>query len=214
MGKALQNKIRKRAALLESAYELFATNGFSKTTIREIADHAGVAKGTFYLYFTDKADIRDTLVTRMAARLLERACASMEEYVSSSTEEVSTADKFVYITDYILQYVSTDPFFVKYVSKHMSWGLLGEGQKKEQAYSPLDPENAASIGFVTYIRNMLDADGVKIRDLKVLLFTLLGMISAFTYDLVIYQEPMPLDDFKPHMHRMIRHLVNEAIIEE
>ena len=57
MGKALQNKLKKRTALLDSAYELFTTMGFNHTTIRDIASKAGVAKGTFYLYFKDKYDL-------------------------------------------------------------------------------------------------------------------------------------------------------------
>ena len=89
MGKAYQNKLKKRAALLDSAYELFSTKGIAKTTIREIADNAGVAKGTFYLYYTDKSDILDALVSAKATSLLQSACVSMEEYVGCNPEKVS-----------------------------------------------------------------------------------------------------------------------------
>ena len=39
-----------------TAFELFTTKGLTKTTISDIVDQAGVAKGTFYLYFKDKYD--------------------------------------------------------------------------------------------------------------------------------------------------------------
>ena len=48
MKKVEQNKMLKKEALLESAYELFTTLGFHKTSISDIASGAGVAKGTFY----------------------------------------------------------------------------------------------------------------------------------------------------------------------
>ena len=76
MGKALENKLKKRTALLDSAYELFTTMGFTKTTIRDIASKAGVAKGTFYLYFKDKSDIRDALIRSKASHVLQMACKS------------------------------------------------------------------------------------------------------------------------------------------
>src|SRR3546814_9667297 len=40
-----------------AAMQLFARQGVDATTIDEIVDLAGVAKGTFYNYFTDRAEI-------------------------------------------------------------------------------------------------------------------------------------------------------------
>ncbi|MEQ8267009.1 MAG: helix-turn-helix domain-containing protein [Parvibaculum sp.] len=46
-----------RGVLIEAAMQLFARQGVDATTIDEIVDLAGVAKGTFYNYFTDRAEI-------------------------------------------------------------------------------------------------------------------------------------------------------------
>ena len=56
MGKAERNKKQKKDALLNTAFELFTSKGITDTTISNIVDRAGVAKGTFYLYFKDKYD--------------------------------------------------------------------------------------------------------------------------------------------------------------
>ena len=53
MSKLEVNKKKKKDALFHTAFELFTTKGLTKTTISDIADQAGVAKGTFYLYFKD-----------------------------------------------------------------------------------------------------------------------------------------------------------------
>ena len=45
---------------MDSAYDLFISEGFHKTTIAMITKRAGLGKGTFYLYFKDKEDIRDS----------------------------------------------------------------------------------------------------------------------------------------------------------
>ena len=63
MGKLESNKKKKEDALYNTAFELFTTKGTNKTTISDIVEKAGVAKGTFYLYFKDKYDIRNKLAS-------------------------------------------------------------------------------------------------------------------------------------------------------
>ena len=58
MGKIDNNKKQKEDALLNTAFDLFTKQGIQKTSISDIVNQAGVAKGTFYLYFKDKYDIR------------------------------------------------------------------------------------------------------------------------------------------------------------
>ena len=50
MGKAEENKRLKRVAILDAALQLFTDQGWSKTSISDIAARSGVAKGTFYLF--------------------------------------------------------------------------------------------------------------------------------------------------------------------
>jgi AcrR family transcriptional regulator len=47
----------KRAAILDAARELFVHKGYEETTIAEIAQAAGVAVGTVYLYFRNKREV-------------------------------------------------------------------------------------------------------------------------------------------------------------
>ena len=67
MGKVERKKKEKKDALLNTAFELFTTKGIHKTSIADIVEKAGVAKGTFYLYFSDKYDIRNKLISHKAS---------------------------------------------------------------------------------------------------------------------------------------------------
>ena len=53
--------IDKRGKLLDAALELFETRGFDGVAVPEIAREAGVATGTLYLYFRDKAALVNAL---------------------------------------------------------------------------------------------------------------------------------------------------------
>lgn len=47
----------KRTTIIKTAIQLFAEKGFHSTSIQEIADAAGIAKGSMYLYFKSKDDL-------------------------------------------------------------------------------------------------------------------------------------------------------------
>ena len=67
MGKLESNKQQKRTSLLDTAFKSFINTGGIKTSIAEISQKAGIAKGTFYLYFKDKYDIRNKLISHEQA---------------------------------------------------------------------------------------------------------------------------------------------------
>lgn len=47
----------RNAEILEAAHKIFAQNGFSGTSVEAIAQEAGIAKGTLYLYYSSKHEI-------------------------------------------------------------------------------------------------------------------------------------------------------------
>jgi AcrR family transcriptional regulator len=56
----------RRDELMNAAERLFLEHGFGPTTIEQITAAAQVAKGTFYLYFKSKDDVRSGLGDRFA----------------------------------------------------------------------------------------------------------------------------------------------------
>jgi len=58
--------------LITAAQRLFLEQGFGPTTIEQITTAAQVAKGTFYLYFKSKEDVRNALGDRFASDHLAR----------------------------------------------------------------------------------------------------------------------------------------------
>jgi len=62
-------KNERRQQILSVAREVFAKRGYHQTTIDDIVVQAGVARGTFYLYFEDKRAVFSDLVDRFAGQL-------------------------------------------------------------------------------------------------------------------------------------------------
>lgn len=62
-------KAERRQQILHAAREVFAKRGYHQATIDDIVAQAGVARGTFYLYFEDKRSVFSDLIDRFSAKL-------------------------------------------------------------------------------------------------------------------------------------------------
>ena len=77
-----KNKEEKRERLLASATALFAERNFNNTSISDIVNKAKVAKGTFYLYFKDKYDIRNQIVQEISSELFDNAMKELKKQLN------------------------------------------------------------------------------------------------------------------------------------
>ncbi|MBQ6622025.1 MAG: TetR/AcrR family transcriptional regulator [Mogibacterium sp.] len=206
MGKIELKKQKKRKDLLEAAYQLFTTVGFHKTTILNIALRAGVGKGTFYLYFDSKEDVRDELIMLKSSRLLLEAVDALERYSREASEEIPVAGKFIFVADYILNRLTQDLTLLKFISKNLSWGILVRSEK----YRTVDDE---VIDFRAFVIDTLQEGGVELRDPELLLFTLLELINSTCYNTILYNDPVPFKEYKPYLYSVIRRLIDDSLVQ-
>ncbi len=65
-GKRDENRKQRAEAIAQAGLGLFLERGIEGVTIDEIAERAGTAKGNFYRYFDDKAQLVESLLLPMA----------------------------------------------------------------------------------------------------------------------------------------------------
>jgi len=54
--------LKRQSQIMEIALKIFAEKGYHATSVEEIINTAGIAKGTFYLHFEGKLDILDKII--------------------------------------------------------------------------------------------------------------------------------------------------------
>ena len=69
---------RRRQAILDAAASLLVTNGLAATSVDAVAQRAGIAKGTVYLYSASRSDLLAALRSRYAQGLADRAGSILE----------------------------------------------------------------------------------------------------------------------------------------
>ena len=192
MSKVENNKEQKRNSLLDSAFTLFINNGFNKTSISDIVAKAGVAKGTFYLYFKDKYDIRNHLISHKANQVFQAACAELMKHKELEDFE----EQVLFIIDNILDQLSQNHNLVLLLSKHLSWGFFTDFL----AVVPSEDRPA----IYTIYKTMLAHASHTYRTPDLMMYMIIELVSGISYNTILYEQPMPLEEIKKPLYEVIR----------
>ena len=71
MARIIKKHDERKTEFLNTAQELFFTQGYDQTSVESIIRKIGLSKGTFYYYFKSKEDLLDALIERLSEKILE-----------------------------------------------------------------------------------------------------------------------------------------------
>lgn len=199
MGKLDINKKAKEDSLLATAYRLFSTQGVSKTSISDIVSNAGIAKGTFYLYFKDKYDLKNKLVAHRSSLLFKNA---LEELIASG-QKFTFNQRIIFIIDSIINQLNEDKSLLSFISKNLSWGIF-----KNALTAPAKNDD---IDFVNIYNQMLEDAPSDIDQPEIMLFMIVELVSSTCYSAILYSEPVETEKLKPYLYRCVNNIIDSHI---
>lgn len=194
MGKAEENKLHKKNSLLATAFELFTTKGLSKTSISDIVEKAGVAKGTFYLYFKDKYDLQEKLIVYKAQKLFDHAMK-----YSGYDSKPTFSEKIIVIVDDLLKEMSKDPLLVRFIDKNLSWGLFHKTLER--------PDVQEKLNYTQVLQDALEADKCEWIEPQIMLYTIVTLVGSTCHSVILEHDPVDLESYKPFLFESIRSIV-------
>lgn len=201
MGKVEDNKKKKKNAIVDSAFSLFIQNGINETSIADIMKKAELAKGTFYLYFKDKYDVRDYLIRRKAAQIFDKARVALVESEIKDFEE-----QVIFIVDHILNQLDDNKMLLKFISKNLSWGIFTHALEN----MPMESGETA----VLFVRQLFHEAGRKFRNPEMLMFMIVELVNSTAHNVILYKKPVELPQLKQELYPMIRQLIHNFEIAE
>jgi TetR/AcrR family transcriptional regulator, cholesterol catabolism regulator len=83
----------RREEILAIAADLFAARGFATTTVRDIADAAGILSGSLYHHF----DSKESMVDEILRRFLDEILASYRQAIAETDDPVEALRQLVHI---------------------------------------------------------------------------------------------------------------------
>ncbi len=189
----------KETRLLNTAFKLFTEKGIKDTSIQEIVDNADVGKGTFYLYFKDKYEIRDILIAKKSEKLFNEALTALRKnYISNLQDQV------IFIINYVIDELKKNTLLLKFISKNLSLGIYSK------TVSKIYEENGKQEnGMYQLFLKGIQENNIKLENPDVTLFMIIELVSSTCFNSILYGEPLPIEEYKPFLYNAIRKILSE-----
>ena len=199
MGIIEDKKRKKLDNLLDCAFILFTTKGIENTSVSDITKKAKVAKGTFYLYFKNKYEIKDILIYNKSNEIFNMAKKALDRENINSFHE-----KVLFFVDYIVNTLNNNPVILSFISKNLSWGV----------FKKVIIDNNEDSKFKTYFEDMIKNSGYEFDNYEFMFYTILELVNSTCHNVILYSEPVHLDVLKKYLYKDIRSIIDNHIIKK
>lgn len=191
MDRLSEKKSQKREALLGAGLEFFLEHGVEVTSIDEIVKRAGVAKGTFYLYFKNKYELLEQVILEEGYRALREAFDYLEQ--RNARESLSPEDMLLSFTSYLIDYLAAHKSIAQLIRNHLSIGLFFMERFENPEIKQRVEQLLAAVTNVTLPEH-------KARQV---LYILVSMVGSICSDAILYGRPYTLDEIRPMLYTVI-----------
>ena len=189
-----RKKLQKEISIITSAFQLFVEKGVGRTSIDDIVKKAGLAKGTFYLYFKDK----DELLDRMISKLCTEAVSSASNLLDKEQErnpKMEIGDSVVFFAEQLFKILFENLEMLPIIDKNLSKGLFN-----------LKEDNPAIEKIISRFQiQFMQLNGTS-EDADKRLYMIIEIVNSVFYNAVIDQTPYSFSEIKPLLLQIIRNL--------
>lgn len=197
MSKITEKQQSKRTNILDAAYELFIEKSFKNTSIDDVVKKAGIAKGTFYLYFKDKHDLMDRIIIRKGALVLKYVLEELKK--KKENLPMTFPEQMVFITDRIVDYLEKNKEIITLIGKNFSSCL--------SYFTSIEDDE---------LKSMLDElveenreNGFSEQDTLKRIYLIVTLVGSVCYDSLVFESPFGITEIKPLLFASVKNIISE-----
>ena len=169
----------RKQSICDAAMRVVARKGLKSVTVQEIADEAGVAKGTVYIYFQSREEILSRTMDAATEELLHKltpACKSCSSFREILEQRVRTQ---------LLHFDENRDFFRMYLAMSEP---LGEKRLKQH------PTYQTYLGQLQkLIREGIARGEIRPENVQRLAITIASVTREIVLNRIIEREPPPIE---------------------
>ena len=117
------------------------------------------------------------------------------------TEISNFEDQIIFIIEHIIDALTKNHLLLKFISKNLSLGIYNEAVNKI-ADLPYDDGSIFSI-----FMNGIQKNNIKLKCPEATLFMIIELASSTSFNSILYNRPLPIEEFKPILFEEIRKLL-------
>lgn len=165
------------------------------TAIDEVVKKAGVAKGTFYLYFRDKYDLTDQIILHKSTQLVRQVLVEVCE--QGEQEGLDAVGQILLLLDKLISTMAQNRPILTLLSGKLStvYDLLMADETSEFR------ENAQRL------TELLMQIGLTAEQARKQLYVMLNMFCSVCCNAILSGSPYSVDELRPEIQRMAQKLL-------
>ena len=188
-----EKKTAKKGKLLEAAFELFTLKGINPTAIDEVVKRAGVAKGTFYLYFKDKWDLLEQIVIMKCRETVGEVLKSMADEFES--DELPTEEKIIIFLDRMMDRLVEN--------RNLAVLILSDMAAFRKLWSRNDEKSEVYLKLLSlFTQGEIDEEEGRKR--MYMLFVAAASVCCVS---ILYSTPYTPDEIRPQIHLLVKSIL-------
>lgn len=184
----------RRDALMKAGMILFSEKGYHDTKVSDIVKQAGVAQGTFYLYFESKADLFAALLDKFIG-LITEAVGSIVFDLDAITTPVQLGARLRMAVETILRVYRDNAALARIVIREGSSLGADSANRWQQAI-----DRIAEIGAVV-MEGAIERGLLPPQNTKVVPYCVLGMYERAAYRWLVEDQSMDIDELAEALTR-------------
>ncbi|MFO7938560.1 MAG: TetR/AcrR family transcriptional regulator [Bacteroidales bacterium] len=174
--KILKKRKRQRAKIIEISGKIFASHGFKKTTMDEIAKAADMGKSSLYYYFKSKEEVFVAVIKAEAAVLAERL---QEKVISRNISPIEKLKEYVHVRmAYLKEFAN---YYALLKSDYLSNLAFTEGLRKN-----IDKNEEAT--FQKILEEGVEKQVFQLTQPKFTAITIVNALKGLEHALILREE--------------------------
>lgn len=190
-----EKKTAKKGKLIDAAFELFTLKGINPTAIDEVVKRAGVAKGTFYLYFKDKYDLLEQIIILKCRELVQNILNEISDEINDGN--ILPSEKIIMFMDRVMA------AFIE--NRNLAVLVLHDMAAFRKLWS-----NDGSLKDSEIYKTLIDIfvqGGCSEEDAPKTMYMLFIASASVCCDSILYQSPYAPDEIMPQIHLLVKSLI-------
>lgn len=189
MDKITKKKSEKYIRIIDSAFELFENRDPHVVSIDEIVKSAGIAKGTFYLYFHDKHDLVSKLILYKAEKYINE--------ISFEKKEILNDMEFCENLKSYIEYLCT------FLEKNRTLTLLVDKNINVCVNAIVETTDSPLFDLYKEIEKYLKKCGIEEKAFTVRFYLYVELIVSSCCNAILREHPYELSEVKYNLYEII-----------
>ena len=145
--------------------------------------------------------IKNKLVAHKSNKLFMNAITELDKHKGLDYHE-----RFIVVIDNIINQFNENKSLLQFIAKNLSWGIFKN--------SITSNESDDDLNFKEIYNTIIDESPKKLKDPEIMLFMIVELVSSAVYSPILYNEPVSIEELKPHLYNAVKSIIRQHECDE